>query len=107
MRDMLGLMKQAEAMQKKMQDAQAELERILVEGVSGGGMVKVTMNGKGDLVSLSIDPSLLNKDEGEIVEDLILAAHAEAHKKLEEQKAKSMQSMTSGLSLPPGFKLPF
>ena len=107
MKDLAGLMKQAEGLKRKMEEAQAELERTLVEGQSGGGMVKITLNGKGDLTKMHLDPSLLNKDEAEILEDLIMAAHNDAHKKLDDAKAKSMSAMTQGISLPPGFKLPF
>lgn len=107
MRDIAGLMKQAEGLKRKMEEAQAELERTLVEGQSGGGMVKITLNGKGDLTKMHLDPLLLNKDEAEILEDLIMAAHNDARKKLDDAKAKSMGAMTEGISLPPGFKLPF
>ena len=75
MRDIMGLMKQAQAMQAKMADLQAELDNVIVEGQSGGGMVKVTMSAKGALKSVSIDPTLFKPDDREIVEDLIVAAH--------------------------------
>jgi nucleoid-associated protein EbfC len=102
MRDLQGLMKQAQEMQKKMADNQAEIERLTIEGVSGGGMVRVTLKGNGDMASLTLDPSLLKPEEAEMVEDLILAAHNDAKKKADEIKAKSMQNL-----LPAGMKLPF
>jgi nucleoid-associated protein EbfC len=81
MRDIMGLMKQAQAMQSKLQEAQAELDTIEVEGQSGGGMVRVTLSAKGAMKGVAIDPSLLKSDEKEILEDLIVAAHADARAK--------------------------
>lgn len=107
MKDIMGLMKQAQAMQAKMADLQAELENVLVEGQSGGGMVKVTMNAKGALKGVSIDPTLLKPEEREIIEDLIVAAAEDARRKGEEAAAEKMKSITAGLPLPPGMKLPF
>lgn len=107
MRDLMGLMKQAQAMQAKMAEVQAELEETLVEGEAGGGLVKVTLNAKGALRGVSLDPSLLKPDEGEIVEDLIVTAHAQARKKAEEAVEEKMKAVTGGLQLPPGMKLPF
>ena len=107
MRDVMGLMKQAQAMQAKLGEAQAELETLRMEGQSGGGMVKAVVTGKGELASLSIDPSLLVADEKEILEDLIVTAHEDARKKVEQAKEEKMRSLTAGLPLPPGFKLPF
>lgn len=107
MADFMGLMKQAQAMQAKMQDMQAEMEQTLVEGQSGGGMVRVTLTVKGQMKGVTIDPSLLRADEGEIVEDLILAAHEDARKKGEIAMAEKMKGVTAGLKLPPGMKLPF
>jgi len=78
MTDFMGLMKQAKDLQSKMQDMQAQLEDMMIEGVAGGGAVQVVLNGKGAMASVKIDPALLNADEGEIVEDLILAAHGDA-----------------------------
>lgn len=105
--DIMGLMKKAGAMQAKMAEMQAELDNITVEGFSGGGLVKVTLTVKGDLKSLSIDPSLAKADEVEILEDLIVAAHGDARRKAESVMAEKMQGMTAGLGLPPGLKLPF
>jgi hypothetical protein len=107
MRDVMGLMKQAQAMQAKMQEAQAELERLEVEGQSGGGMVAVTLTAKGQLKGLKIDPSLLKPEEQEILEDLIVAAHEDARKKAERLAEEKMKTVTAGLPLPPGMKLPF
>ena len=96
------LMKQAQAMQQKLQAAQAEIANKSYTGDAGGGMVTVSMSGKGEVQSLKIDPSLLNKEELEMLEDLIITALKNAKKKLDEDAQDSM----SGL-LPPGFKMPF
>ena len=105
--DFMGMMKKAQAMQAKLQEAQDELARVEVQGASGGGMVAVTMTAKGDLKSISIDPSLLTPADKEMVEDLILAAVADAKGKAERASAEKMQALTAGLPLPPGMKLPF
>ncbi len=107
MKDMFGLMKQAQAMQQKMADLQAELENVTVEGQSGGGMVRVTMTAKGAMRGVDIDASLLQPSEKEIVEDLIVTAHEDARRKGEAMVAEKMQAITAGLPLPPGMKLPF
>ncbi len=107
MKDIMGLMKQAQAMQAKLQEAQADMERTEVQGTSGGGMVSVSLTVKGDLRSISVDPSLLKADEKEIVEDLIVAAHADARRKAEIVMQEKMKGVTGGLPLPPGMKLPF
>jgi DNA-binding YbaB/EbfC family protein len=107
MKDLMGLMKSAQAMQAKMQDAQAELERLEVEGQSGAGLVRVTLTAKGQMKSLAIDPSLLKADEVEILEDLIVTAHEDARKKAERLTEEKMRDVTAGLPLPPGMKLPF
>jgi nucleoid-associated protein EbfC len=107
MRDLMGLMKQAQAMQAKLQEAQAELDHVEVEGQAGGGMVRVTLTAKGAMKAVTIDPSLLNAQEKEIVEDLIVAAHADARVKAERVLEEKMKEMTAGLPLPPGLKLPF
>jgi len=107
MMDFMGLMKQAQQMQAKMAEAQLELEQTVVEGEAGGGMVKVALTAKGSMKSVSIDPSLLNPDEKEILEDLILTAHMQARAKAEEAMAEKMKALTGGLPLPPGLKLPF
>ncbi|MEM9277243.1 MAG: YbaB/EbfC family nucleoid-associated protein [Pseudomonadota bacterium] len=107
MKDIMGLMSKAKEMQEKMQAMQEELANLEVEGTSGGGMVTVKLNGKGMMVSLSIDPSLIKEDEGDIVEDLVMAAHNDAKVKVEEETARKTQELTAGLPIPPGMKLPF
>ena len=107
MPDMLGLMKQAQAMQAKMQEMQAELERIEVEGQAGGGMVRVVLTAKGQMRGLMIDDQLLKSDEKVILEDLIVVAHEDARKKVERLMEEKMKGVTAGLALPPGTKLPF
>ena len=88
-----------------MADMQAELERAQIEGGSGGGLVRVTLTGKGDMVSVKIDPSLFKPEDAEILEDLIVAAHNDAKAKVEEAMKEKMKSLTGGLPLPPGLKL--
>jgi nucleoid-associated protein EbfC len=105
MRDMMGMMKQAQALQAKIAEAQASLETIIIEGAAGGGMVAVSMTGKGDLTSIRIDPSLMQEGEAEIVEDLIMAAFNDAKAKLERAVQAHMQEATKGIALPPGMKL--
>ena len=105
MKDIMGLMKQAQAMQQKLQDAQAELDTLEVDGTAGGGVVTVKVTGKGNLKSINIDPSLLNPDEKEIVEDLIVAAANDARVKAERTMQARMEEVTKGLPLPPGLKL--
>jgi DNA-binding YbaB/EbfC family protein len=105
MPDFFGLMKQATELKSKMESMQAELDRITVDGAAGGGLVTVTLSGKGDLRSAKVDPSLLKPDQKEIVEDLFIAAHADARRKLEALLQERMQSLTGGLPLPPGLKL--
>lgn len=107
MLDFMGLVKQAQAMQSKMAEVQAELDQTLVEGEAGGGLLKLTLTAKGALTSVSIDPSLLKPGEGEVLEDLIVTAHAQARKKAEEAVEEKMKAVTGGLQLPPGLKLPF
>ncbi len=103
----MGIMKQAQAMQAKMSDAQAALEQMEVQGQSGGGLVTVTLSAKGTMKSLAIDDSLLKADEKEILEDLIVTAHEDARKKAERLSEEKMRDITAGLPLPPGMKLPF
>ena len=105
MRDLMGMMAKAKELQQKMQDAQAELDQVVVEGASGGGLVKVTLTAKGQLLAIKLDPSLLKPEEAEIVEDLIVAAHTEARNKAEAAMQEKMQGLTAGLPLPPGLKL--
>src|SRR3954454_8443550 len=105
MRDLMGIMKQAQAMQQKMQEMQAELDTLEVQGASGGGLVKVTMTAKGQVKSVSLDPSLMNPDETEILEDLVVAAMNDARGKAERAAQERMEELTKGLPLPPGLKL--
>jgi DNA-binding YbaB/EbfC family protein len=105
MPDFMGLMKQAAQLQSKMQEMQAELDQIEVEGAAGGGLVTVRLSGKGDMKGVTIDPSLFKPEEKEIVEDLIVAAHADARRKAEAVLQDKVQSLTGGLPLPPGLKL--
>jgi nucleoid-associated protein EbfC len=100
--DFLGMMKQATQLQSKMQAMQAELDSITVEGTAGGGMVTVTLSAKGDLKGIKLDESLIKPSEKEIIEDLIVAAHADARRKAEVVMAEKMKAVTGGLPLPPG-----
>jgi DNA-binding YbaB/EbfC family protein len=105
MKDLMNMMKQAKELQSKMAEMQAEIENTHVTGSSGAGLVTVTVNGKGAMLSLKIDPSLVKPDEIEILEDLIIAAHTDAKGKAEAVLAEKMQSLAGGLPLPPGLKL--
>ena len=105
MADLMGMMKQAQAMQAKMEEIQAELDRIDVEGRAGGGLVSVTLTAKGQMKGLRIDPSLIKADELEILEDLIVTAHEDARKKAAQLMEDKMKALTAGLPLPPGLKL--
>ncbi len=106
MLNMQGIMKQAQAMQKKMEDMQAKLAQEEVEGLSGGGMVKITINGKYEMKAVKIDPSLAVADEIDILEDLIVAAYNDAKNKADAKMQSSMADVTGGLNLG-GLKLPF
>ena len=105
MADFLGMMKQAAQLQSKMQAMQTELDSIVVEGIAGGGMVTVTLTAKGDLKGVKLDDSLMKPDEKEILEDLLVAAHADARRKAEDVMQDKMKALTGGLPLPPGMKL--
>jgi len=105
MKNFAQMMKQAQELQGRMADMQAEMERARCEGRSGGGMVVVTLNGKGEMAEVKIDPSLLTPGEAEILEDLLVAAHADAKAKVEEAMKEKMKSLTGGLPLPSGLKL--
>ena len=108
MKDLSEIMRQAQQMQQRLQEAQERMEQITAEGSSGAGMVKVTLKGKGELVGLSIDPSLIAPSDKEILEDLIKAAHADARRRLDEAMTEAMQQATGALGgMMPGFKLPF
>ena len=106
MKGLGNLMKQAQEMQAKMQKAQEELANMEVTGESGAGLVKVVMTGRHDVRRVDIDPSLMSDDK-EMLEDLIAAAVNDAVRKIEQSSKDNMADMTSGLNLPPGFKLPF
>ncbi|MDH5392522.1 MAG: YbaB/EbfC family nucleoid-associated protein [Gammaproteobacteria bacterium] len=101
-----GLMKQAQKMQEDMQKAQAELATLEVEGQAGGGMVKVTMNGRHEIRRVNLDDSLMNDDK-EMLEDLLAAAVNDAVRKVEQQSSEKMSGLTAGMNLPAGMKLPF
>ena len=103
--DFMGMMKQAAQLQSKMQALQAELDSITVDGTAGGGMVTVTLTAKGDLKAVKIDDSMMKPGEAEIVEDLLIAAHADARKHAEAVLQEKMQAVTGGLPLPPGLGL--
>ena len=102
-----NMMKQAQELQKKMSEAQEKLKSIEVEGVSGGGMVKVVASAKGEIKKIILDESLLKPEDKEITEDLIVAAVNDAKQKGESAAQEEMKSLTGGLPLPPGMKLPF
>src|SRR3984893_1399544 len=105
MADFLGLMKQAAELKSKMEAMQAELDQIEVEGASGGGLVTVKLSGKGEMRSVKIDESLIKPQEKETVEDLIVAAYADARRKAEALLQDKMKTVAGGLPLPPGMKL--
>ena len=105
MKDLMGMMKQVGQMQARVQQMQEELAGLEIDGQSGGGLVKVTLTGKGDVKKVSIDPSLIKADEAEILEDLIVAAAGDAKGKLDATLQAKMQEMAGGLTLPPGLKL--
>jgi DNA-binding YbaB/EbfC family protein len=105
MADFLGLMKQAAELKSKMEAMQAELDQVDVAGTSGGGMVTVNLSGKGEMKGVKIDASLLKPQDKEVIEDLIVAAHADARRKAETVLQEKMKSVTGGLPIPPGMKL--
>lgn len=101
------MLKQAQQMQQKVTDIQEQLSAHEVDGSAGGDMVKITINGKGEMRKLTIDPSLMTPDEKDMLEDLIIAAYNDAKRKADDHAANEMGSVTSGMGLPPGMKLPF
>ena len=107
MKDIMGLMKQAKAMQTKMEDAKARVADLVAEGVSGGGMVRVTLSGEGHMQALNIDSAMIVADEAEILEDLIIAAYHDAKVKLDQKQSDTMQQAMGDIELPSGMKLPF
>jgi len=107
MNNMSQIMKQAKAMQEKMAEMQKKIEETEIEGSSGGGAVKIVMNGKHEVKNLFIDPSIVNSDEKEVLEDLIIAALNDVNKKISENTNDQLGSISGGMGLPPGLKLPF
>lgn len=108
MKDLSEIMRQAQAMQAKLAEAQRQVEETTVEGSAGAGLVKVRLRGRGDLEAVSIDPSMCIPSEREVLEDLLKAAHADARRRLEAAQEEAMKSAAGGLGgLLPGFKLPF
>lgn len=107
MKDIMGMMKKAQELQSRMAQFQDNLGNLVIEGKSGGGLVAVSLSGKGELKGLKIDPSLFKEDDVEVLEDLIIAAHADAKARVEAEAQARMQEMTAGLPLPPGMKFPF
>lgn len=101
------MMKQAKQMQKKMEDIQKQLEESEFEGTSGGGLIKAKVSGKGEIRSLKIDPSLIDPEDPEVLEDLIVAALNNAKKEADTASGDAMQGAMGGMGLPPGFKMPF
>ena len=102
-----NMIKQAQDLQKKMAEAQEKVETLEAEGISGGGIVKITINGKNNVTSVNIDETAIDKNEKEILEDLIVAAFNDAQDKIQRKIADEMSSLTGGIKLPPGMKLPF
>ena len=107
MKNLAGLMKQASQMQERMAEMQARVEAMEVTGESGAGMVKLTLAGKGEMRRVQIDPKLIDPGEAEMLEDLLVSAHAEAKRKLDALMAEEMSKVTGGMELPAGLKLPF
>lgn len=107
MRDLMGMMGKVKEMQEKMAGLQEEIEALEQEGTAGGGLVTVRLNGKGNMLGLTVDPTLIKEDEAEILEDLIVAAHNDAKGKVEAAVQEKTKELTAGLPIPPGMKLPF
>ncbi|MCZ7642485.1 MAG: YbaB/EbfC family nucleoid-associated protein [Pseudorhodoplanes sp.] len=105
MADIMNMMKKAAELQAKMKAMQDELETVAIDGSAGGGLVSVTLSGKGELKAVHVDDSLMKAEEKEILEDLLVAAHADARRKSEAVMAEKMKALTGGLPLPPGLKL--
>ena len=107
MKNLAGLMKQAQQIQSKMQEMQEQLTHLELSGEAGAGLVRVTLNGKGEMRSLTIDPKVVDPSDTEMLQDLIVAAHRAAREKIDAASQTEMQKVTGGLQLPPGMKLPF
>jgi nucleoid-associated protein EbfC len=103
--NIMNMMKQAQELQGKVKAMQEELAALVIEGKSGAGLVVMTLSGKGEMLSLKVDPSLLKPDDAEMLEDLVIAAHSDARVKVEAASAERMQAATAGLPIPPGLKL--
>jgi DNA-binding YbaB/EbfC family protein len=107
MKDIGAIMRQAQAMQAKIAEAQKKMETLEVEGAAGGGLVKIRLTGKHQMLSVSIDRSLMTPDEGEIVEDLVKAAFEDARRKIEDAQNEEFKAISGGMGMLPGFKMPF
>ncbi|GBQ10436.1 YbaB/EbfC family nucleoid-associated protein [Swaminathania salitolerans] len=107
MKNLAGLMKQASQMQSRMEEVQNTLNAMTVEGAAGAGLVTVTLSGKGDMKKLHIDPKLVDPNEVEMLQDLVIAAFADARTKVEAANAEEMRKVTGGIDLPAGLKFPF
>lgn len=107
MKNLTDMFKQAQELQGKMTEMQERLQQIEITGSAGGGLVSVVLNGKGEMRSTVIDPSLVQPGEGDVIADLVVAAHHDAKVKLEQKMSEEMSSLTNGMPLPPGMKLPF
>ena len=107
MKNLAGMMKQAQAMQQKMEQMQQEIAAMHIDGSAGAGLVKVTLNGEGRALAVHIDPSVIAEGDAEVVSDLVAAAFNDAQSKVEQEKQSKMQALTGGLNLPAGMKLPF
>jgi|TARA_B110000263_G_C15176524_1_gene449479 DNA-binding YbaB/EbfC family protein len=106
-KNLAQIMKQAQEMQSKMSEMQENLVNVEITGESAAGMVSVTLNGKGGMIRLKVDPSLINPSDAEVMEDLILAAHNDARSKVDARMQEETSKMMGGIELPPGMKLPF
>ncbi len=107
MKDLMGMMSKAREMQSKLQEMQEQMATIEAEGKSGGDLVTVTLNGKGEMRGLSIDASLFKEDDVEVLEDLVITAHNDAKQRIEAIMQEKTSELTAGLPIPPGMKLPF
>ena len=108
MKNLAGMLKQASQMQQKMEEMQTRLAATEVEGAAGAGMVRITLNGKGEMRAIHIDPKLVGEGgDADMLQDLILAAHTDAKRRAEAASSAEMQQLTAGLPIPPGMKLPF
>ena len=106
MTDFSKVLEQAKNMQNKMKETQESIKKIKVEGIAGGGSIKIYLNGDGELIRLHIAPEMM-KESKEILEDLIIAAHGDAKQKIKMKTAEELKKITGGIPLPPGFKFPF